>query len=168
MSPPPDGVTAQSRWPCGTAIRTYSLYMNAYILTWLCKCQPVHQFNMLHCLCRLPILIYWYRVYICMYVWHICIMCTHVYIVTWYHVKSQHDSTSFNIMKPRDVKHDDVVQWKHFPCYWPFGWRIHRSRWFPAQRPVTWSFDVIFDLRLNKRLSRQSWGWWFEMLSRPL
>ena len=26
MSPPPDGVTAQSRWPCGTAIRTYSLY----------------------------------------------------------------------------------------------------------------------------------------------
>ena len=26
MSPPPDGVTAQSHWPCGTAIRTYSLY----------------------------------------------------------------------------------------------------------------------------------------------
>ena len=28
MSPPPDGVTAQSHWPCGTAIRTYSLYRN--------------------------------------------------------------------------------------------------------------------------------------------
>ena len=39
---------------------------------------------------------------------------------------------------------------------------------FPAQRPVTWSFDVFFDLRLNKRLSKQSWGWWFETLSRPL
>ena len=26
---------------------------------------------------------------------------------------------------------------------------------FPAQRPVTWSFDVFFDLRLNKRLSKQ-------------
>ena len=39
---------------------------------------------------------------------------------------------------------------------------------FPAQRPVTWSFDVFFDLRLNKRLSKQSWGWWFEMLSCPL
>ena len=38
----------------------------------------------------------------------------------------------------------------------------------PAQRPVTRSFDVFFDLRLNKRLSIQSWGWWFEMLSRPL
>ena len=39
---------------------------------------------------------------------------------------------------------------------------------FPAQRPVTRSFDVFFDLRLNKRLSKQSWGWWFDTLSRPL
>ena len=42
------------------------------------------------------------------------------------------------------------------------------SRWIPAQRPVTRSFDVYFDLRLNKRLSKQSWGWWFETLPRPL
>ena len=33
---------------------------------------------------------------------------------------------------------------------------------FPAQRPVTRTFDVFFDLHLNKRLSKQSWGWWFE------
>ena len=39
---------------------------------------------------------------------------------------------------------------------------------FPAQRPVTRSFDVFFDLCLNKRLSKQSWGWWFETLSCPL
>ena len=32
----------------------------------------------------------------------------------------------------------------------------------PAQRPVTRNFDVFFDLRLNKRLSTQPWGWWFE------
>ena len=32
----------------------------------------------------------------------------------------------------------------------------------PAQRPVTRSFDVLFDLRLNKRLSKEPWGWWFE------
>ena len=38
---------------------------------------------------------------------------------------------------------------------------------FPAQRPVTRSFDVFFDLRLNERLSKQSWGWWFETQSRP-
>ena len=39
---------------------------------------------------------------------------------------------------------------------------------FPTQGPVTRSFDVFFHLRLNKRLSIQSWGWWFETLLRPL
>ena len=39
---------------------------------------------------------------------------------------------------------------------------------FPAQRPVTRSFDVFFDLRLIKRLRKHSRGWWFETLSRPL
>ena len=39
---------------------------------------------------------------------------------------------------------------------------------FPTQRPVTRSFDVFFDLRPNKRLSKQSWGWWFETPSRSL
>ena len=39
---------------------------------------------------------------------------------------------------------------------------------FPAQRPVTRSFDVYFDLRPNKCLSKQSWGWWFETLSPSL
>ena len=51
--------------------------------------------------------------------------------------------------------HDDVIKWKHFRRYWP-------------QRPVNRSFDVFFDLCLNKRLSKQSWGWWFETLPRPL
>ena len=36
---------------------------------------------------------------------------------------------------------------------------------FPTQRTVTRSFDVLFDLRLNKQLSKQWWGWWFEMPS---
>ena len=36
---------------------------------------------------------------------------------------------------------------------------------FPTQRPVTRSFHVFFDLRLNKRLSKQSGCWWFETLS---
>ena len=39
---------------------------------------------------------------------------------------------------------------------------------FPLQRPVTRSFGVFFDLRLNERLSKQSWGWWFETHSRPI
>ena len=39
---------------------------------------------------------------------------------------------------------------------------------FPAQRPVTRSFDVFFDLRLNKRLSKQLGGWWYQTPSHPL
>ena len=39
---------------------------------------------------------------------------------------------------------------------------------FPSQRPVTRRFDVFFDLCMNKRLSKQSWGWWFEARSRSL
>ena len=30
------------------------------------------------------------------------------------------------------------------------------------------SFDAFFDLRLNKRLSKQSWGWWSQTPSRSL
>ena len=30
---------------------------------------------------------------------------------------------------------------------------------------MTRSFDVFFDLRPNKQLSKHSWGWWFETLS---
>ena len=39
---------------------------------------------------------------------------------------------------------------------------------FPSQRPVTRSFDIFFHLCLNKRLSKQSWGWWFETPSNSL
>ena len=36
---------------------------------------------------------------------------------------------------------------------------------FPTQRPVMRGVDVFFDPHLNKRLSKQPWGWWFETLS---
>ena len=74
-----------------------------------------------------------------------------------------------------------LVQWR-YPCA---SWWRHEmetfsaslaicagnspaSGEFPAQRPVTRSFDVFFHLCLNKRLRKQSGGWWFEMQSRPL
>ena len=41
-------------------------------------------------------------------------------------------------------------------------------RWVPLIKPVTRSFDVLFDLRLNKRLSKQSRRRWFETPLRPL
>ena len=39
---------------------------------------------------------------------------------------------------------------------------------FLAQRPVTRSFDVFVDLRLNKRMDKQWWGWWLDTPSRRL
>ena len=39
---------------------------------------------------------------------------------------------------------------------------------FPSQRPVTRSFGVFFDLRPNKRLSKQSRHQWFETPSSSL
>ena len=53
-----------------------------------------------------------------------------------------------------DIKHDDVIKWKLLLRNCPFV----RGE-FPTQRPVTRSFDVFFDLRLNKRLSKQPRGW---------
>ena len=62
---------------------------------------------------------------------------------------------------------DDVIKWKHFPRYWPFVRGIHRS---PVnsphkdQRGGALMFSLI--CALNKRLSKQSWGWWFDTLIR--
>ena len=80
--------------------------------------------------------------------WHIYSTCSITWPPIWY-----------LIIPPR--MHDDVIKWKHFPRYWPFVQGIHRS-------PVARSYDVFFELRLNKRLSKQSWGWRFETLLRPL
>ena len=69
--------------------------------------------------------------------------------------------------------------------YWEFSWWRHQMEAFsallalcagnspvtgefPSQRPVTRSFGVFFDLRLNKPFSKRSWGWWFETPSRSL
>ena len=79
-------------------------------------------------------------------------------------------------------KHDLSQHWYYNLVY---TWRRHQMETFsallaicagnspvpgevPAQRPVTRSFDVFFDLRPNKRLSKQWWGWWFKTPSCPL
>ena len=51
-------------------------------------------------------------------------------------------------------------KWKHFPRYWPFVRGINRSS-VPKQRLMMRGFDVFFDLRLEKRLSKQSRRQWF-------
>ena len=78
-----------------------------------------------------------------------------------------------------------MVKWKVFETHLDISWWRHQMETFsallaicagnspvpgefPAQRPLTRSFDVFFDLRLNEWLSTQSWGLWFETLLHPL
>ena len=66
--------------------------------------------------------------------------------------------------------HDDAIKWKHFLHYWPFVRGIHRS---PVNSPHKdqWRGALRFSLiytRINKRLSKQWWGWWFESTLCPL
>ena len=65
---------------------------------------------------------------------------------------------------PLFTYHDDVIKWKLFPRYWQFARGIHR---FPVNSPHKgkWHGALIFSLRLNKQLRKQSRGWWFETLS---
>ena len=72
-----------------------------------------------------------------------------------------------------------IIMNEHLP------WRCHQMETFSAllalcagnspvpgefltQRPVTRSFDVFFDQRLNKQLGKQSLGWLFKSPSRSL
>ena len=59
--------------------------------------------------------------------------------------------------------HDDVIKWKHFSALLALcAGNSPVTGEFPSQMPVTWCFDVFFDLRLNKRLSKQPRCRWFE------
>ena len=66
-------------------------------------------------------------------------------------------------------KHDNVIKWNIFPRYWPFVRGIHQS---PVNSPHKgqWRGALMFYLicAVNKRLSKQSRGWWFETPSRSL
>ena len=44
---------------------------------------------------------------------------------------------------------------------YPLSGESTNHQWIPLTKPVTESFDVFFDLRLNKELCKQSWDWWF-------
>ena len=65
--------------------------------------------------------------------------------------------------------YDDVIKWKHFPCYWPFAWGInrlivdspHKGQWRGALM-----FSVMF--AWPKEWTKQSRRQWFETPSRSL
>ena len=55
-----------------------------------------------------------------------------------------------------------TTSWKHFPRSFHLCGEITGDRWIPLTKPVTRSFDVFFDLRLNKWLGKQSRRRWFK------
>ena len=79
--------------------------------------------------------------------------------------------------------HDDVIQWKHFPSYWPFVRGIHQSpvtklmSWWSHitvyitgplrgeswRTSVMWNSGVFFVYILNKLLNKQPSGRGFEV-----
>ena len=62
--------------------------------------------------------------------------------------------------------HDDVIKKKHFRVTGPLCGEFIGHWWIPLTRAsdaVLWCF-----LWSAKRLSKQSWGWWFETPSRSL
>ena len=66
-----------------------------------------------------------------------------------------------------EVDHDCIIKWKHFPRYWPFVWKIHRS---PVNSPHKgqWRWALMFSL-----ICTWTNGWttrhrWFQMPFRSL
>ena len=99
-------------------------------------------------------------------------------------IRQSHDCLFFNTGIPILGKDGLYIETRH--CSWCYSawtqqlgdpWWRHQMETFStllancagnSPRPVTGSFDIFFDLCLNKRLSKHSWGWWFETLSCPL
>ena len=89
----------------------------------------------------------WYTIYLidrcsCFFVF--CFSLVVSYVLT----HSADHSSIFN---------DDVIKWKHFPHYWLFVGNSpvnspHKGQWCGT-------LMIFFYLCLNKRLSKQSWGW---------
>ena len=94
------------------------------------------------------------------------------------------DTKVLSITMPYYIQHENdkcIIYHglRYYTSYYAFTWWRHQMETFsellalcagnsqvtgefPPRRPVTWSFGVFFHMCLNKRLSKQSWGWWFE------
>ena len=87
----------------------------------------------------------------------------------WIQVRWRVSEERIDMLRYLSADHDDVIKWKHFPRYWPFVRGIHRSS-VNSPHKGHWRGALMFSsiCALNKRLSKQSWGWWFEISSRSL
>ena len=94
---------------------------------WLCLLWdffPISQYQQIY----VPCPCFWART---KKLWGMFIRVEEVYILLWSSQKM--------------VVHDDVIKWKHFPRYWPFVRRIHRS---PVTSPHKgkWRGALMFSL----------------------
>ena len=64
--------------------------------------------------------------------------------------------------------HDDVIIWKHFRATGPLWGEFTGHRWIPITNASDAELWCFLRSALNKQLSKQSWGWWFETPSRSL
>ena len=91
--------------------------------------------------------------------------------------------TSAHLLTP--MTQNFTIFMQSFTLRWIFSWWRHQIKTFsallaiyagsspvtgefPAQRPLTRSSDISFDLRQTKWLSKQWWSWWFETPPCPL
>ena len=80
----------------------------------------------------------------------------------WQHHKGTHCVwcciVTFDIIVIRnpDCIHDDDIKWKNFLLLALCAGNPLVTSGFSSQRPVTWRFDIFFDLCLNKHLSKLS------------
>ena len=118
----------------------------------------------------------------CRPVWNVCYVIYVKHIVgfvtwaLWHHDNRQVSMVVADGLLPilwQDIcnNHDDVTCWRHpmeaFSALLALcAGNSPVTGEFPSQRPVTRSFGVFFDLRLNKGLRKQSWSWWFEAPTR--
>ena len=68
----------------------------------------------------------------------------------------------FRTFRRSDLIDDDIFRVTGHLCGEFTG-----PRWIPRTKASDAERHCFFDLRLNKRLSKQSWGWRFETPSRP-
>ena len=72
------------------------------------------------------------------------------------------------LLLPPDSIHDDVIKWKYFRATGHLCGEFTGHRWIPHTKASDTELWCFLDLYLNERLSKQSWGWWFETPSRSL
>ena len=102
-------------------------------------------------------------------------VCHQACFYTWIHLKKSFQQRTrqcyWNLyVFTHDIRHKLYTWWRHqmetFPAVLALCARNSPvTGEFSSQRPVRWGFDISLDLRLNKRLSKQSWGWWLKTTS---